>query len=129
MTGVLVKKKKKGKYGHGDRHAQRDNGVKKHRERMPIYKSKMEGGLEQTLPPSPPTPSSWTLSVENQESEPPSFWYLVTTGWKANTVYRVRHKEKSSWGELRWEQKTETGTTLLKGLREKGLDRNTVLSF
>lgn len=105
--------------------------MKKHRERMPIYKSKMEGGLEQTLPPSPPTPSSWTLSVQNRDntfllSEPPSFWYLVTIGRKADTAYRVRHK-KSSWGKLRCERKTETGTTLLKGLHEKGLDRNTVL--
>lgn len=35
MTGILVKK---GKFGHGDRHAQREDGMKKHREKMLIYK-------------------------------------------------------------------------------------------
>lgn len=46
MMGVLVKK---GKDGHGDRHVQREDGVKKHRETMLVYKPRTEGGLEQSL--------------------------------------------------------------------------------
>lgn len=45
-------------------------------------------------------------------------------------VYHARHKgKKSGWGGLRCECKAEMGTTLFKGLREKGLERNTVLSL
>lgn len=40
MTGILVKK---GKLGHGDRHAQGEEGMKKHREKMLIYQPRMEG--------------------------------------------------------------------------------------